>query len=107
MFNLDLGPILVALALAIPLAFALSTVFKSPRKLADESEEPYSKKHSTNKTMAAPNPDGMKSAPIHLQAPRMELFTQEELKAYDGTGPSGKIYVAVKGCVSPIRICLY
>ncbi|CCA72162.1 related to cytochrome b5-Laccaria bicolor [Serendipita indica DSM 11827] len=99
MLSSELGPVLLALILAIPVGFILSTVFKSPRKIPDESEEPYSKKHSTTTPMAAFGPGSLTSPPVHLQAPRMDLFTQEELKAYDGTGPDGKIYVAVKGTV--------
>ncbi|KAG8755234.1 hypothetical protein FRC14_004235 [Serendipita sp. 396] len=49
--------------------------------------------------MAAPQPSGLTSPFVALDAPRLELYTQEQLKEYDGTGASGKIYVAVKGTV--------
>lgn len=56
--------------------------------------------------MAAPNPSGLTSPPIHLSAPKLDLYTQEELKQYDGTGADGLIYVAVKGAI-PILISLH
>ena len=31
--------------------------------------------------------------------PRKTIFTKEELRKYNGTGPDGKIYVAVHGLV--------
>lgn len=47
--------------------------------------------------MAAPNPSSLASPTPNLQAPKLDLFTQEQLKQYDGTGSDGTIYVAVKG----------
>jgi len=94
-FNLDLTQLVLALALALPLAYFFTT-FKASKPLPDESEEPYSTQPKKT-TMAAPNPSGLTSPPLHLQAPKLELYTQEQLKQYDGTGPDGKIYVAVKG----------
>ncbi|KAG8800802.1 hypothetical protein FRC17_006804 [Serendipita sp. 399] len=49
--------------------------------------------------MAAPQPSSLTSPPVHLNAPRLDLYTQEQLKDFDGTGSSGKIYVAIKGTV--------
>lgn len=98
--NLDLTQLLLAIALAAaPLAYFLST-YRRTTPLPDESEEPYrepSKRSNTSNTMAAPNPSGLTSPATHLAAPKLELYTQEDLKKYDGTGSDGKIYVAVKG----------
>lgn len=94
-FNLDLSQLVLAFVLALPLAYFFTT-FKASKPLPDESEEPYSTRPQESK-MAAPNPSGLTSPTIHLQAPKLDLYTQEELKQYDGSGPDGKIYVAVKG----------
>ncbi len=94
-FNLDLGQLVLAIVLALPLAY-LFTTYKASKPLPDESEEPYSTRPKKT-TMAAPNPSGLTSPLPNLHAPQLQLFTQEELKQYDGTGPDGTIYVAVKG----------
>lgn len=95
LFNLDLSQLVLVVLLALPLAYFFTT-FKASKPLPDESEEPYSTP-SKKSTMAAPNPSGLTSPTPNLQAPKLELFTQEELKQYDGNGPDGTIYVAVKG----------
>jgi hypothetical protein len=94
LFNLDLSQLVLAFVFALPLAYFFTT-FKASKPLVDESEEPYSTQPQKNR-MAAP-PSGLTSPTIHLDAPKFDLFTQEDLKQYDGTGPGGKIYVAVKG----------
>jgi len=102
--DLNFSQLVLAFVLALPLAYFFTT-FKASKPLPDESEEPYSTTRPQKPRMAAPHPSGLTSPPIHLRAPRLNLFTQEELKRYDGTGPDGKIYVAVKGGCSfcPLR----
>jgi hypothetical protein len=95
LFNLDLSQLVIAVVLALPLAYFFTT-FKVSKPLPDESEEPYSARPQKNR-MAAPNLNGLTSPTTHLQPPKLDLYTQEELKQYDGTGADGKIYVAVKG----------
>ncbi|KIM31395.1 hypothetical protein M408DRAFT_327619 [Serendipita vermifera MAFF 305830] len=101
-FNLELSQFILALVLALPLAYFFTT-FKASKPLPDESEEPYrtrpKKTTNSNNAMAAPNPSGLTSPAAHINAPRLDLFTLEELKQYDGSGPEGKIYVSVKGTV--------
>jgi hypothetical protein len=100
--KLDLSHLLLAFLLSIPLAFFFISLRK-PNPLPNESEEPYRikrtnpSKTSTTSTMAAPNPAGLSSPPVHLSAPKLDLYTQEQLKEYDGNRPDEKIYVAVKG----------
>lgn len=82
--------LLIAVILALPLAYFLTTFKK--KSLPSEDLEPY-----RQKTMAAPNPSGLTSPPVHLNAPKLDLYTQAQLKAYDGTTPGLPIYVAIKG----------
>jgi hypothetical protein len=97
LFNLNLSQLVLAFVLALPLAYFFTT-FKASKPHLDESEEPYSTRRTQENRMATPNLiSGLTSPTIHLNAPRLDLYTQEELKQYDGTGPDGKIYVAVKG----------
>lgn len=95
LFNFDLSQIVLVVLLALPLAYFFTT-FKGSKPLPDESEEPYSTRPKKS-TMAAPNPSGVTPSTPNLQAPKEVLFSQEELRQYDGTGPNGTIYVAVKG----------
>lgn len=91
--SLDLYQVLLlTLGLAIPLAFLFSTYFKPPPPIIDESQEPYRVKKPS--TMQAPSTTG---GPSPTEPPKTEQYSLEQLKAYDGNGPDGKIYVAVKG----------
>lgn len=104
--GLDLTQLLIALSLAAPVVYFLISVWTT-KPLPDESEEPYrerSKRSNTTNdtdtntnTMAAPNLSGLTSPATQLSAPKLDLYTQEELKKYDGNGADGKIYVAIKG----------
>ena len=94
--SLDLYQLLIAIALAIPLAFFF-TRFNAQPSIIDESQEPYRRRPPQQKpaiTMQAPRTSGSLGP---IEPPRDDKYTREQLKQYDGTGADGKIYVAVKG----------
>jgi len=105
---LSLNQLLFSIVLAIPLAFLLHHYLgPSTSTPANEADEPY-RQQKTPSAMAAPNPDTLHSPAVHLNAPKFDLYTQEELAKFDGAGGT-KIYVAVKGIhltLSDCRFCL-
>lgn len=94
----SLTQLLFSIVLAVPLAFLLHWYLgPSTSTPANEDDEPYrQQKTPTSSAMAAPHPDTLHSPDVHLNAPKFDLYTQEELAKFDGTGDA-KIYVAVKG----------
>jgi len=92
--------VLYALAIIIPL-FVLFEHFTDtdtdtePERSAAErtSKSSSSQENSTSATTM------MQPARTDLPPPKDDPFTQEELKAFDGTNPDQPIYVAIKGTV--------
>lgn len=94
--SLDLYQILIAIALAIPLAFFLTRFNNQQPPPVDESKEPYRQKLPTKPKMQAPQISGGSTA---TEPPKNDQFTPQDLSQYDGSRADGKIYVAVKGRV--------
>ena len=91
--------VLYALALIIPL-FVLFEHFtdtdtdtdtEPERGAAERTSKSSSQENSTSATTM------MQPARTDLPPPKDDPFTQEELKAFDGTNPDQPIYVAIKG----------
>jgi membrane-associated progesterone receptor component len=94
--------ILAALLLAIPAILIYRTVFSTqtnPGPTANSSEK---KTESEDKPKTI-----MQPARTDLAPPKDDPFTLEQLKEYDGSDPSKKIYVAIKGMFPTIRKYIY
>lgn len=94
----SLNQLLFSIVLAVPLAFLFHYYLgPSTSTPVSEDDEPYrQQKTPASSVMAAPNPETLQSPAVHLSAPKLDLYTQEELAGYDGSD-GGKIYVAIKG----------
>ena len=100
----SLNQLLFSIVLALPLAVLLHYYLgPSTSAPANEDDEPY-RQQKTSLAMAAPHPDTLQSPAVHLGAPKFDLYTQEELAKFDGTG-GGKIYVAIKGIHLALTDC--
>jgi membrane-associated progesterone receptor component len=96
---------------AIVLAFPIAALFNHLTDKDTESERSSSapEKESNNNS----SQEEKKSAPTIMQPERPDLpppkddpFTQEELRAFDGSDPNKPIYIAIKGaprCALPCR----
>jgi predicted heme/steroid binding protein len=93
MTSLSLGRLaLYGLTLAFPLAvlFHLLTVDPKPAAKPTQKDEKKSSGTSTSTTIMQPER-------TDLEPPKDDPFTQEQLKAYDGTDSGKPVYVAIKG----------
>jgi hypothetical protein len=96
----------LTLALALPLVVILlrrnpfsadpdkSRAAPGGKKDRDDTATTTSTNTTTNTIMQAPRED--------LQPPKDDPFTQEELRAYDGSNPDKPVYVAIKGACPAI-----
>jgi hypothetical protein len=89
---------LYGLALAFPLALLLQRFVvgeSKPEPVTKKSESepaPSSKENSSTTTTTI-----MQAERTDLAPPKDDPFTQEELKAFDGTDTDKPVYVAIKG----------
>ena len=81
---------LYGLTLAFPLAFVYHHLTAESKPTAKPAPAPQEEK--TEK-----KPSIMQPERTDLDPPKNDPFTQEQLKAYDGSDPSKPVYVAIKG----------
>jgi hypothetical protein len=94
----SLNQLLFSIVLAVPLAFLFHYYLgPSTSTPANEDDEPYRQpKTPALAVMSAPHPETLQSPAVHLNAPKLDLYTQAELAQHNGSENS-TIYVAIKG----------
>lgn len=87
---------LYGLTLAFPLAFVYHHLTAESKPTAKPAPAPQGEQ--TEK-----KPSIMQPERTDLDPPKNDPFTQEQLKAYDGSDPSKPVYVAIKGSFVAFR----
>src|SRR6266702_1041424 len=97
MVSLGADVVLYALALVLPLAVLVHHLTE-PERSAPESNTSSQEKNSTSETTTTTIMTTiMQPERIDLPPPKDDPFTQDALKAFDGTDPAMPVYVAIKG----------
>lgn len=89
--------VLYALALIFPLAVLFQHFTDTDTVTEPERSAPVGKSKSSSQENSTSATKMMQPARTDLPPPKDDPFTQEDLKAFDGTNPDQPIYVAIKG----------
>ena len=95
--------VLYALALVVPLAVLYQYLKDDGKDTNTEEKDPEPEKESKSSSSkreeksASGSTSIMQAERSDLPAPKDDPYTQDELKAFDGSDPAKPIYVAIKG----------